>query len=128
MLDQGDESLLRRVAPSRVAHDDRYARIKGRGLYYRITAGSLKGYWVGERAEKVHAVGQYETARYYPSRSAQFAVGTTKGYRFDANGVRITSRSISLSARSSAPSDQTAMSGGRRYARTPAGRLSGGLF
>ena len=52
------------------APSDRYTRIKGRGLYYRITAGSLKGYWVAERAERVHATGQYETARYYPSRSA----------------------------------------------------------
>ena len=124
---QGRILRSRTVAFTRAtsAPADRYARIKGRGLYYRITAGSLKGYWVGERAEKVHAVGQYETARYYPSRSAQFAVGTTKGYRFDANGVRITSRSISLSARSSAPFDQTAMFGGRRYARITAGRLSG---
>ena len=107
------------------APSDRYARIKGRGLYYRITAGSLKGYWVAERADRVHATGQYETARYYPSRSALFPAGTTKGYRFDANGSRNTSRSISLSAQSSAPFDQTAMFGGRRYARITAGRLSG---
>ncbi|HEX7777723.1 MAG TPA: D-glucuronyl C5-epimerase family protein, partial [Vicinamibacterales bacterium] len=107
------------------APSDRYARIKGRGLYYRISAGSLKGYWIAERAEQVHAMGQYQTARYYPSRSALFPAGTTKGYRFDANGVRNTSRSISLSAKSSAPFDQTAMFGGRRYARITAGRLSG---
>ena len=107
------------------APSDRYTRIKGRGLYYRITAGSLKGYWVAERAERVHATGQYETARYYPSRSASFPIGRTVGYRFDANGVRNTSRSVSLGSKSSAPFDQTAMFGGRRYARITAGALSG---
>ncbi|MFL5684454.1 MAG: D-glucuronyl C5-epimerase family protein [Chloroflexota bacterium] len=107
------------------APSDRYTRIKGRGLYYRITAGSLKGYWVAERAERVHAAGQYATARYYPSRSATFPIGRTVGYRFDANGVRSASRSVSLSRRSSAPFDQTAMYGGRRYARITAGALTG---
>jgi hypothetical protein len=107
------------------APSDRYTRIKGRGLYYRITAGGLKGYWVAERAERVHATGQYETARYYPSRNAVFPIGRTVGYRFDANGLRNASRSVSLGSKSSAPFDQTAMFGGRRYARITAGALSG---
>jgi len=107
------------------APSDRYTRIKGRGLYYRVTAGSLKGYWVAEQAEHVHATGQYETARYYPSRNTVFPIGRTVGYRFDANGLRNASRSVSLGSKSSAPFDQTAMFGGRRYARITAGALSG---
>ncbi len=104
---------------------DRYVRIKGRGLYYHVTGGSLNGYWVAERAERVHATGQYETARYYPSRTALFPIGRAVGYQFDANGVRNASRSLSLSSTSSAPLDQTAMFGGRRYARITAGALTG---
>ena len=107
------------------APSDRYTRIKGRGLYYRVTAGSLKGYWVAERAERVHATGQYETARYYPSRNALFPIGRTVGYRFATNGVRNASRSVSLKTQSNAPFDQTAMFGGRRYARITAGALTG---
>jgi hypothetical protein len=107
------------------APSDRYARIKGRGLYYRITAGSFKGYWVAERAGLVHATGQYGMARYYPERRATFHAGTTTGYRFDSAGQRLTSRRISLSGTSSAPFDQTAMFGGRRYAHITAGRLTG---
>jgi D-glucuronyl C5-epimerase-like protein len=114
-----------RFSRASTAPSDRYTRIKGRGLYYHITAGSLKGYWIAERAERVHATGQYETARYYPSRTAVFPVGRTVGYRFDANGIRNTSRSVSLSAKSSAPFDQTAMFGGRRYTRINAGTLTG---
>ncbi len=117
----------RRIGLSRVssAPSDRYTRIIGRGSYYRITAGSLKGYWVAERAGLVHAMGQYGSARYYPERRAMFRAGTTTGYRFDSAGVRSTSRRISLSATSSAPFDQTAMFGGRRYAHVTAGRLAG---
>ena len=124
---QGRVVRTRQISLSRAssAPSDRYTRIKGRGLYYRITAGGLRGYWVAERAERVHATGQYGTARYYPSRSAVFPIGRTVGYRFDANGVRNASRSISLGSKSSAPFDQTAMFGGRRYARITAGALSG---
>ena len=113
------------IRATSTAPADAYARIKGRGLYYRITAGSLKGYWIAERTERVHAVGQYGTARYYPDRHARFRAGTTTGYRFDANGLRSSSRAITLSASSSAPFDQTAMFGGRRYARITAGGLAG---
>ena len=60
------EAADRRLQPDIDAPSDRYTRIKGRGLYYRITAGSLKGYWVAERAGVVHATGQYGSARYYP--------------------------------------------------------------
>ena len=124
---QGRVVRTRQISLSRAssAPSDRYTRIKGRGLYYQITAGGLKGYWVPERAERVHAFGQYETARYYPSRSAVFPIGRTVGYRFDAYGVRNASRSVSLGSTSSAPFDQTAMFGGRRYARIMAGALSG---
>lgn len=106
------------------APSDSYARIIRHGLYYRITAGSLKGYWVAERPGLVSAVGQYSTAVYYPERRAMFRAGTTTGYRFDSAGRRLTSRRISLSASSSAPFDRTAMFDGRRYARITAGRLS----
>jgi hypothetical protein len=114
-----------RLRGTSTAPADRYGRIMGRGLYYRITAGSLKGYWIAERVERIHAVGQYGTARYYPDRHARFHAGTTTGYRFDANGLRSSSRAITLSAASSAPFDQTAMFGGRRYARITAGGLAG---
>lgn len=107
------------------APSDRYARIAGRGLYYRITAGSLRGYWVPERADQIHAIGQYGTAAYYPQRTAGFPRGTTTGYRFDGQGQRSTSRRIGLSAASSAPFERTAMFGGRRYAYIVAGRLAG---
>ena len=112
------------VSRTSTAPSDRYARIKGRGLYYRITAGSLNGYWIAERAGKVSAVGQYGTARYYPQRSAGFHAGTTTGYSFGSSGLVSSSRRISLSGPSGAPFDQTAMFGGRRYARVTAGRLS----
>ncbi len=107
------------------APSDRYVRIKGRGLYYRITAGSLKGYMVAERAGLVHATGRYGSARYYPERRAGFRAGTTIAYRFDSAGQRSISRRISLGGPSSAPFDQSAMFGGRRYAHITAGRLAG---
>jgi hypothetical protein len=107
------------------APSDQYTRIIHRGLYYRITAGSFKGYWVAEQAGLVSATGLYATAVYYPERRATFRAGKTTGYRLDGTGLRSSSRQISLSGSSSAPFDRTAMFDGRRYARIAAGRLAG---
>ena len=68
------------------APSDRYARIKGRGLYYRITAGSLKGYWVatrpastGPRATTRAAARCSRSARRRATGLTRTAAGTRRG-------------------------------------------------
>jgi YD repeat-containing protein len=114
-----------RLARTSSAPADRYGRIKGRGIYYRIKSGSLAGYWVLERAGRVSAVGRYGETRYWPERTAVFRVGTTTGSHFDSRGVATSTRRISVPRASSAPFDSTAMYGGLRYAHIVAGTLSG---
>lgn len=104
---------------------DQRVRVKGRGIYYRITAGALAGYEVPETYGTAYAQGAYAVTVYPRPRQAMFAAGTYSAYRFSSLGTTAGSRTVRLSTSSSAPFDRTAWWGGRRYAHLTAGVFAG---
>lgn len=99
--------------------------IKNRGIYVRISAGSLAGYSVPDRADVSGPVGPFETANYLPQRVATFPAGVTTGYRFTSIGLPGTSKNITLSRASTAPFGKSASFNGARYVLITAGALAG---
>ncbi len=99
-------------------------RVKGRGYYYTISAGSLAGYQVGEGGT-VYALGQSATRAFEPQRRATFVSGTYVGNKFDAKGLVAATTKITVTGSSTAPFDATAEFGGGRYVHFTAGRLTG---
>jgi hypothetical protein len=73
------------------APTDRRVRIKGQpGLWYRITAGSLSGFYVQERPGRAYLRGQYVTYEYVPARRVVLAAGKSyTGFAFNADGTVI---------------------------------------
>jgi len=100
------------------------ARIKGRAYYYLITAGSLKGYRVQERAT-VYRPGLILLTGYATSRLAVFAPGTHTGWSMTSSGLRAGSRTISLARPSSASFDRSGWIDGASYVRIINGTLAG---
>jgi hypothetical protein len=112
------------LSATSTAPSDVRTRISSRGIYYRITAGLLAGYYVQERAGAVFAHGGYLETLYYPIRPATVAVGTLTGYTFNGAGAVATSESASYGAQTEEHVERTAMWGGRRYALLLTGPLA----
>jgi hypothetical protein len=115
------------MTPTRTtsAPGDRRQRIKGRGIYYRITSGVLAGYWIRESYPSVRMLGERVTIAYPWYRSASIPAGTWSAYQYDSIGRVISVRTIRLSATSSAPFDRSAVINGRIQVRITAGVLAG---
>jgi hypothetical protein len=94
------------------------ARIAGRGIYYRISAGSLSGYWVAEAYPTRYMRALYAQHAYALPRKAELAAGTThRGYTYDS-GSRVTStRSATFTRMSTASFDRSAWINGRLHIR-----------
>jgi hypothetical protein len=102
---------------SSTAPADRRSRILQRGIYYRVTAGSLSGYWVAEQYGARVLRGSYAPSRYGVNRTIRFAAGTYSAYQFGTDGAVTSHRTATLVASSSAAFDRSAWWNGRRHVR-----------
>jgi hypothetical protein len=101
-------------------------RIRGRGIHYQVTAGSLAGYWVPERYPIARLRGLYAGTDYHLTRTATFPAGTASGYRVaEPSGATSSPLTVTLSRPSSAPFDRSWVVGGRPYVRITAGSFAG---
>lgn len=102
-------------------------RIKGRGIYYRISAGAYTGWWVGENWSKAYLLGIYLTTIYRPARTVTFPGGNvpTTCYRVATDGTVTSTTTVSFAAPSNAPSDRRAIVNGRPMFQITAGVLTG---
>lgn len=114
-------SLSRRSS----APGDLRQRVRGRGIYLRVTAGSLAGYSVAEQYAHAWLAGQKVTVTYPLARTVLIPAGQWSAYKYDSAGNTTASKTISLSAPSSAPFSTSATINGRMQVLVTAGSLSG---
>jgi hypothetical protein len=100
-------------------------RIKGRGIYYVITAGALRGYLVPEQYPSRILLGTYVEHRYNPKRTLTFKPGTYTAYAYDSKGTIVRTRVATLTKASNAPLGATAMVNGRLSYLVTAGYFKG---
>ncbi|MFF3454255.1 D-glucuronyl C5-epimerase family protein [Streptomyces sp. NPDC002730] len=101
-------------------------RIMGRGIYYRINAGSYAGWWIGEAFPKVFLRGEYVSTTYRPQRNATFPAGVEiTCVKFGANGTTGSTKTVKFAKESNAPFDRRAVVNGRPMVRITAGGLNG---
>jgi hypothetical protein len=117
-------SKVLKLSAASAAPASKYFKIKGRGLYLLISAGSLSGYWVPETPNVATAVGPIDTGVYSPQRVALFHGGLTTAYRFNSSGLPSSSVQIMINGTSSAPFDESSTYNGARYVRITAGNLA----
>ena len=84
------------------------------GPWFQVTAGIWAGYWVRE-SPTVYLPGISATTTFSPARLVGFAAGTYSGYKFDASGHVIASKSATLLSSSGASADRRAIINGRAY-------------
>jgi len=101
------------------------ARVRTHSYYYLITAGTLSGYWVQEKAAVVYAPGLILSTAYPYSRLATFAPGSHTGWTLTTSGLRAGSRTIHLSHSSSASFNRSGWIDGASYVRIINGTLAG---
>lgn len=101
------------------------ARIRTHGYYYLITAGSLSGYWVQEKAAAVYVPGLILSTPYPFARVAVFAAGSHTGWTMTTSLLRAGSRTIRLRSGSSASFDRSGWIDGASYVRIINGSLAG---
>lgn len=127
-FDSAGRVLARRVLTlnrASMAPASHRARIKTHGYYYLITAGSLSGYWVQEKAGAVHVPGLILSTSYPLARVAGFAPGSHTGWTMTTSGLRSGSRTLRFSSGSSASFDRSGWIDGASYVRIISGRLAG---
>ncbi|MEV6107238.1 D-glucuronyl C5-epimerase family protein [Streptomyces sp. NPDC051940] len=101
-------------------------RIKGCGVYYRISAGAYAGWWVGEYYPKAFLRGQWLTRSYLPHRTLTFPANVARTvYLYGTGGSGGSTKTVKFVADSNAPFDQRAYINGRAMLRISAGRLTG---
>lgn len=96
--------------------------LPGRWLY--ADTGPLAGYWLRESSGQ-HVRGEIWRRVYDRAQPITLRAGTHVGYRFDSGGAVTASRTLRLSARSTADSSIRAVINGRTYWRLSSGRLAG---
>lgn len=104
----GDVTSRREVGIARAssAPSDERVRIRGRGIFYRISAGPLAGRFVRERPGSTALVGVRLRSVYDPARTAVVAAGTYRTVVFRADG-RISRPNVTLRRSTSVAYDRS---------------------
>ncbi len=95
------------------APTEKRIRIKGRGIYYLITAGPLYGYLVPESFPARVLLGKTVEQRYVTKRTLTFKAGTYTAYAYDSRGYVIASKIGRFTTSTSTPLAATAVVNGR---------------
>ncbi len=113
-------SLSRRSS----AHGDQRIRVKGRGIYLRITAGSLAGYSVAENYQRARFAGVKANLTYPLARTVRIPAGTWSAYRYDSAGAVTARKTIRPTGATSAPFRRSATIDGRLQVLVTTGTLA----
>ncbi|WP_229705958.1 hypothetical protein [Micromonospora sonchi] len=95
------------------ANTDLRIRVQGRGLYYRITNGTLAGYLASAVPGQRVLLGAVVPHTYAPPRKLAFNPGTYTGYRYDAGWAVAAKKTFTFTRSSAAPFGATAWVNGR---------------
>ncbi|MFG2760988.1 D-glucuronyl C5-epimerase family protein [Streptomyces wuyuanensis] len=101
-------------------------RIKGAGIWYQISAGAYKGYWIGEAFPNAFLRGEYLPTDYRVQRTLTFRTNTDiVAYKFGVNGATGTTRNLKYATATTAAFDRRSIVNGRAMCRISAGELAG---
>lgn len=100
-------------------------RILNHSIYYRMTSGSLAGYWVREAYGVASLIGFTGVHEYLVQRTVTVQPGTVTAFRFDSSGTTRSTITRTLRAVSTTRTDRSAWVGGRRYVYIVAGIYAG---
>lgn len=100
-------------------------RIRGRGIYYRITAGGLAGFWVLEQRPARFLAGYAAVHVYTPARTARIAAGSYTAARFDAGGATTALVHASFTTATTMQVGRSAWVNGQPFALITTGPLAG---
>jgi D-glucuronyl C5-epimerase-like protein len=106
------------------APGDQRIRIKGRGIYLRITAGYLAGYLVPESYERARFAGVKVQVWYPLSRTVRIPAGTWTAYQYNAAGTVTARKTIRPTSVTSASFLRSAIIDGRLQVRVTSGTLA----
>ncbi|MFK4116733.1 D-glucuronyl C5-epimerase family protein [Streptomyces longwoodensis] len=105
---------------------DMRRRIQGAGVWYRISAGAYKGYWIGEAYPKVFLRGEHLPVDYRTERKATVAARTSvEAIDFGTNGVAGTLKKVSYDEPHTLTFDRRAVVNGRSMIRITSAELAG---
>lgn len=110
-----------------VAPADQRVRIKGRDVFYRVTAGKLAGWFVPERPGRVVLTGVHLLRRYDPPRTVAVAPGSYVTAVVASDGAVTRSR-VRLRTRTQLTYDRSAVVDGVSRIRVTAGPYAGRWF
>ncbi len=97
-------------------------RVAGRdGVWLKVSSGTLANLWVRETADRSFVKLQVETYRFDLPRLLRFQKGTYSGYRFNALGLRSSTKTFTLTANSGAHVDMRTVMNGVTYLRVKNG-------
>ena len=109
------------LSRSSSVYGDQRVRIKGRGIYLRITSGSLAGYSVAENYPRARFAGVKASLTYPLPRTVRVPAGTWTAYRYNAAGTVVARKTIRPTSATSAPFQRSATIDGRLQVLVTAG-------
>ncbi|MGW0874812.1 D-glucuronyl C5-epimerase family protein [Streptomyces sp. NPDC002740] len=105
---------------------DMRRRIQGAGVWYRISAGAYKGYWIGEAYPKAFLRGEHITVAYRAPRTLTIAANASvEAISFGTNGVAGTLKTLKYSAAQTFQFDRRAVVNGRPMLRITSEEFAG---
>ncbi|MER5193293.1 D-glucuronyl C5-epimerase family protein [Streptomyces sp. NPDC002755] len=105
---------------------DMRRRIQGAGVWYRISAGAYKGYWIGEAYPKAFLRGEHITVAYRAPRTLTIAANASvEAISFGTNGVAGTLKTLKYSAAQTLQFDRRAVVNGRPMLRITSEEFAG---
>ncbi|GAA3787885.1 hypothetical protein GCM10022206_29630 [Streptomyces chiangmaiensis] len=105
---------------------DMRRRIQGAGVWYRISAGAYKGYWIGEAYPKAFLRGEHLPVDYIAPRTLTIAANASvEAISFGTNGSAGTLKKVSYSEPHTLQFDRRAVVNGRSMLRITSQELAG---
>ncbi|WP_311137192.1 hypothetical protein [Streptomyces sp. I6] len=107
-------------------HSAQQPVVEGAGIWYQISAGAYKGYWMGEAFPDVFLRGEYLATDYRVQRTLTFRTNTDiPVYEFGTNGVVGSTGNVRYATATTAYFDRRSIVNGRAMCRISAGELAG---
>jgi hypothetical protein len=100
-------------------------RIKGRGIYYHISAGGLRDWWVAESPGHAVMLGTYLHIGYLYGRTVRLPAGTHRAYAFDSAGRQTNATTYSSTTPTAWQAARSGYFAGVLYYRISFGALAG---
>lgn len=122
---QVTESMSKTLPAASGAPNDLRRRIRGHGVYYRITKGAFAGWWVAESWPARYQRSVVLRHNYIPHRQVTLRPGVWTAYQYSPTAVVTARKSAIYTAATSAPVSASAIIHGQLHLLISRGRYAG---